>query len=221
MSDEFNITIRGNSMEPYFHDGDVLVCRKKGEYKPYIGDIIVFKRANSLICHRVVDICLPYIVTKGDNNLLLDCPIHLNDIMGIVEQKKINPEIIINDWCGEFCKYRYYFEKSDIVYVSKPNFIDAKYYNILLANSVNRTIEKEIIQTEINKNIMIHLGAKLSNFHNSEILVRYDRFDRITPYISFHSSIRFSTYEKVMLIIDRVFLEKDEYFKKIYNDIIV
>lgn len=217
MSDEFNITIRGFSMEPYFHDGDVLLCRKKGNYKPNIGDIIVYRIKKRLICHRIVDICLPYIVTKGDNNMLLDAPIHLDSIIGFIEQKQVNLEVFVNDWEGKFHRYKELFEKDGIKYINRPDFIDDENYNILFSDSINRTIEKKVFAAKIKENIMIHIGAKLTDLESNNGLVRYDRFDRVISHRSFHSSICCTEHENIILIMDKVFLEKKEYFAKIYG----
>ena len=94
--------VEGISMEPTFHTGDIVFLEKKvpGEIQP--GDIVVYKRYNGYIIHRVIGVAnnggtLCYIV-KGDNNPFPDPPlppcgkgIPYSDIIGVVAKARGMP----------------------------------------------------------------------------------------------------------------------------------
>ncbi|MEM2094554.1 MAG: signal peptidase I [Candidatus Bathyarchaeia archaeon] len=71
--------VEGNSMNPTFLDGDLLVIRGEPAETITVGTVIVFHSPNEydrFIVHRVVDIIVSNgqvsFVTKGDNNWLVD-----------------------------------------------------------------------------------------------------------------------------------------------------
>lgn len=62
----------GNSMEPRFHQDDLVIVRDTGPYKT--GDVIAY-RSEALqqpVMHRIVDVGASGYVTKGDNNSWTD-----------------------------------------------------------------------------------------------------------------------------------------------------
>jgi signal peptidase I len=66
------VIVNGNSMEPQFHFGDLVIARSASDYQ--VGDIVVYHSAdlNSLVFHRIVSINLDHFFIKGDNNSWLD-----------------------------------------------------------------------------------------------------------------------------------------------------
>jgi len=78
--------LRGKSMEPFLHDGDIglVIIKDSPNYDLRIGDIAVFYYESEEVAvgHRVVAITDEYIITKGDNNIYLDSPIELEYIIG-------------------------------------------------------------------------------------------------------------------------------------------
>jgi signal peptidase len=66
--------ISSGSMEPVYHEGDIIFIKETPSQSIDIGDIVVFEARNGdiPIVHRVVDIVKEngtlYFVTKGDNN---------------------------------------------------------------------------------------------------------------------------------------------------------
>lgn len=77
--------VEGTSMEPTLQSGDlVLVIKRVSLDDISLGDVIVYRRGRSLIIHRVVRIEDGTIITKGDNNLLLDPPVRFSDVVGKV-----------------------------------------------------------------------------------------------------------------------------------------
>ena len=75
-------TIVSGSMEPAIKIGDYVVVNVDKEYK--VGDVVMFKRGNAYIAHRVLEIHDDYIITKGDNNETEDVEIPRNTVVGPV-----------------------------------------------------------------------------------------------------------------------------------------
>lgn len=78
-------TVLSGSMEPQISKNDLIIIKKINNYN--INDIIVYKRANTLIVHRIVDINDDKIITKGDANDEYDKPIKVDQIYGKVSYK--------------------------------------------------------------------------------------------------------------------------------------
>ena len=66
------VMINGSSMEPNFHNGDLVIVRQVSQYQ--VGDIITYHDAvlGAYIIHRVVEVEGGHFITKGDNNTWLD-----------------------------------------------------------------------------------------------------------------------------------------------------
>jgi len=66
------VIVNGNSMEPHFHYGDLVIVHKAADYQ--IGDIVVYRSAelNSLVFHRIIALDLDHFILKGDNNSWTD-----------------------------------------------------------------------------------------------------------------------------------------------------
>jgi signal peptidase I len=80
----------GNSMYPLLHDGDILYYQKSPFNEIKIDDIILFKKKDRYITHRVICRKNDYVVTKGDNVLKSDGKIFQNAIVGKVNKIKRN-----------------------------------------------------------------------------------------------------------------------------------
>ena len=78
--------IRGKSMEPHYHDGDVVLLRRFSHPTAVEkGDIVLFRYKAVHISHRVIEVgpdagAATRIVTKGDNNPVADPPLKLSDV---------------------------------------------------------------------------------------------------------------------------------------------
>ena len=59
-------TIVSGSMEPNIKIGDYVIVSVNGGYD--VGDVVMFKRGNSYIAHRVIEVFDDGIITKGDAN---------------------------------------------------------------------------------------------------------------------------------------------------------
>lgn len=75
-------TIVSASMEPNIMIGDYVIAKANGGYD--VSDVVLFKRGNAYIAHRVVEVHDDYIVTKGDNNETVDVDIPKDTVVGPV-----------------------------------------------------------------------------------------------------------------------------------------
>jgi signal peptidase I len=66
------IIITGNSMEPDFHTGDLVITRQASVYAT--GDIVAYYNADldNFVFHRIVNRAADHFILKGDNNSWLD-----------------------------------------------------------------------------------------------------------------------------------------------------
>jgi signal peptidase I len=62
------VIINGNSMEPHYHLGDLVIVHQVPVYQ--VGDIVVYRNAElkSLVFHRIIGLRLDHFLMKGDNN---------------------------------------------------------------------------------------------------------------------------------------------------------
>jgi signal peptidase I len=66
------VVVDGNSMEPVFHQGDLVIIHAASTYN--VGEIVTFHNAevNAFVIHRVIAIEQDHYVFKGDNNSWID-----------------------------------------------------------------------------------------------------------------------------------------------------
>ncbi len=86
-----------NSMSPYIKEGDmVLVQHASRRFR--VGDVIVFKRADGLVAHRVVSVRGRGVDilyrTKGDNLRFFDAPVPQSSVLGLVTCIRKNDKYI-------------------------------------------------------------------------------------------------------------------------------
>jgi len=77
------VIINGNSMEPGFHRGDLVIVQTALKYE--VGDIVTYSDAKmgAYVIHRIIETNQDYFILKGDNNSWIDAyhPIR-NEIVG-------------------------------------------------------------------------------------------------------------------------------------------
>ena len=83
------IAIASNSMEPLYERGDAIIFERIDKNDIETGDIIVFKKDNIILAHRVVrvreDYTKKYFYTKGDANKSVDSGYVVEDaVLGVV-----------------------------------------------------------------------------------------------------------------------------------------
>jgi len=66
------VVVNGNSMEPGFHRGDLVIVRAASIYN--VGDVVTYRNAelNAFVIHRIIAIQQDHYIFKGDNNLWID-----------------------------------------------------------------------------------------------------------------------------------------------------
>jgi len=117
---------QGQSMLPILQPNDIIYFKKNPFSKIKVNDLIVFKKKNQLITHRVIYKTKKYLITKGDNNLNFDGKIYPKQILGKVYQIKRNGQIFkpetlyliqSTNYFSEIVKIKNEFDKGNINYV--------------------------------------------------------------------------------------------------------
>jgi len=93
-SNQLSLRSSGVSMEPFFHENDILYFKKVPFNKIKVDDFIVIKQNRRLISHRVIYKTDKYLITKGDNNPRSDGKIYPKQVVGRVYQLKRNQQIL-------------------------------------------------------------------------------------------------------------------------------
>lgn len=76
------VIVISGSMHPAVEAGDLIIIKEQGIYKK--NDIVTYRKAGTLITHRIVDSNQSEVITKGDANNTIDDPVSLSDIEGKV-----------------------------------------------------------------------------------------------------------------------------------------
>jgi signal peptidase I len=86
------VLLEGRSMEPAYTSGDwLLVEPLDGSRLIRPGEVVVARRGDLLVTHRVVRLRGGQVVTKGDASLLDDPPIPLGGVIGRVVAARRRP----------------------------------------------------------------------------------------------------------------------------------
>jgi len=116
----------GQSMLPILKPNDIVYFKKTPFLKIKVNDLIIFKKNNQLITHRVIYKTKKYLITKGDNNLNFDGKIYPKQILGKVYQIRRNGQIFKPEtlyliqstyYFSEIVKIKNEFDKKNINYV--------------------------------------------------------------------------------------------------------
>jgi len=116
----------GQSMLPILYENDIVYFKKIPFLKIKVNDLIIFKKKNQLITHRVIYKTKKYLITKGDNNPNSDGKIYPREILGKVYQIKRNGQIFKPEtlyliqsthYFSEIVKIKNEFDKENINYV--------------------------------------------------------------------------------------------------------
>jgi peptidase S24-like protein len=83
------IALRGASMEPAYADGDaLLVTPVSGSHPVGPGEVVVARRGERLVTHRVVDVRDGVVITKGDACRGVDPPLPVGALLGRVVRSR-------------------------------------------------------------------------------------------------------------------------------------
>jgi len=116
----------GQSMLPILRPNDIVYFKKTPFLKIKVNDLIIFKKKNQLITHRVIYKTKKYLITKGDNNPNSDGKIYPKQVLGRVYQIKRNGQIFKPEtlyliqsthYFSEIVKIKNEFDKKNINYV--------------------------------------------------------------------------------------------------------
>jgi len=116
----------GQSMIPILQPNDIVYFKKIPFLKIKVNDLIVFKKKNQLITHRLIYKTKKYLIIKGDNNPNYDGKIYPKQILGKVYQIKRNGQIFKPEtlyliqsthYFSEIVKIKNEFDKKNINYV--------------------------------------------------------------------------------------------------------
>ena len=78
-------TNKGTSMEPLLQQGrDLFTVRKKGPERCRAGDVVLFRRGDSYVLHRVVEVLPDSYVCLGDNSVYPERGVTDGDILGVL-----------------------------------------------------------------------------------------------------------------------------------------
>lgn len=90
----------GFSMRPFLKEGEKLVIKKTAAKDLRIGDIILYRLDNRLVCHRLIKKTKGYsIYTRGDNCDKSDGPISQDAVLGAaIAVMKNNHLISLTGW---------------------------------------------------------------------------------------------------------------------------
>jgi len=81
---EVRLRVNGASMAPSIWPGDVLTVRRVGLAELRNRDVILYRRQEVLIAHRVIQVGNDHVITKGDTLLRHDPELHASDLVGQV-----------------------------------------------------------------------------------------------------------------------------------------
>src|SRR5215510_4474436 len=86
------VRVRGASMEPAYTDGDWLLVEPILAGPPVgRGDVVLARRDDRLVCHRVVDLGDGAILPRGDACAATDTPLPSASILGRVIEARRGP----------------------------------------------------------------------------------------------------------------------------------
>jgi signal peptidase I len=90
---QFNVT--SNSMQPIMQIGDSIVAEVVNASVIKPGDIIVIRRMEDFLTHRVILSTKEGWLTKGDNNAMMDPIVKTDRLIGLVKEVHKNDQRII------------------------------------------------------------------------------------------------------------------------------
>jgi len=79
---QLRLRVTGTSMLPALRPGDELQFHSRRTESTSLGDIVLFRRANAFVIHRVVALSNTELVTQGDALAVPDPPVNKADVLG-------------------------------------------------------------------------------------------------------------------------------------------
>lgn len=83
--DTLTYSNKGASMEPLLRQGrDLFTVRKKGAERCRAGDVVLFRRGENYVLHRIVEVRSEEYVCQGDNTVRAEFGVTDEDILGVM-----------------------------------------------------------------------------------------------------------------------------------------
>ncbi len=75
----------GSSMLPLLRQGkDLFIVRKKGEERCRAGDVVLYRRGDAYVLHRIIEVRPDDYVILGDNCIAKEAGVRDQDILGVM-----------------------------------------------------------------------------------------------------------------------------------------
>mgnify|MGYP000157704985 CR=1 FL=1 len=78
--------VKGNSMYPFIKAGEKVEIERVGKIR--IGDVVLLKRKNEFLLHRVLFVFRNFVITKGDRSPFIDHPSQIKNVIGKVRKEE-------------------------------------------------------------------------------------------------------------------------------------
>ena len=95
IGDQIRFSVTSNSMQHILQIGDSVIAEVIPNTDVNLGDIIVIKRMDDFLTHRVISKSVDGWSTKGDNNVMLDPPIQKENYIGRVRIVQKTNQVIV------------------------------------------------------------------------------------------------------------------------------
>jgi signal peptidase I len=194
----FSVKATGYSMQPILTPKDLLFFKKNSFSNIQINDIIIVKKSDKYLVHRVIYKNSKYLVTKGDNNPYTDGEIKPHQIIGKLfkiqrNNRELHPDTIYliqsTQYLKEIIKIKNEFEKKGIDYLFLKGLPLHLYYEKkiprrlyadcdILVNQKQITLIRKILLN----NAYVETNNLLTNFHS--------KFKKIDTQIVFFKKTR-------------------------------
>ena len=79
---------RGSSMLPAIAPGDLLVFRKAAAAGLAPGQVVLVRRDDALVAHRLVSCHGDMLTTRGDSLSATDAPVHASQLLGVLDAQQ-------------------------------------------------------------------------------------------------------------------------------------
>jgi signal peptidase I len=95
VGDQIQFNVTSNSMQPIMQIGDIIIAEVVKACVIQPGDIIIIRRMDDFLTHRVISITKDGWFTKGDNNSMMDPIAKAESLIGLVKEVYKNDQRIV------------------------------------------------------------------------------------------------------------------------------
>ncbi len=96
-----SFVVKGDSMSPFIKSGERVEIERAEKIR--IGDILLFKRRNEFLLHRVIFVFENFFITKGDRSPFIDPPVERKNIIGKLKKKESSGMRIVRTVLSVMC----------------------------------------------------------------------------------------------------------------------